>query len=184
MEEAYNKLKSDCEGSVAHFKQELGKIRTGRASTALIENLNVDYYGSSTPLNQLGMISAPEPRLLTVQVYDVGAMDAIEKAIQNAGLGLNPARDGNLVRIPVPSLTEERRKEFVKLLNKDGEEIKVGIRNHRRSANDTIKKAKDAKEITEDDTKRASDEIQKITDSFIKLIDNMVAEKEKEIMTV
>lgn len=184
MKEVYSTLESQCKKTIEHFHTQLSGMRTGRATTKMLENIMVDYYGTQTPLNQLGMLNAPEPRQLTVQIYDAGALDAAEKAIQNSELGLNPARDGNLIRIPVPALTEDRRKEIVKALGKEAEDSKISVRNHRREAIDQIKKLKDSKEIGEDEQKKAQDEIQKVTDKYIKEIDGIMSEKEKEIMTV
>ena len=184
MKNVYDKLDAECSKTIEHFKNDLSKLRTGRASAKLLDGIMVDYYGSQTPLNQLGVVNSPEARLLTIQVYDVSAIDAIEKAIKVADLGLNPARDGNLIRIPVPALTEERRKEIVKSLGKIAEDNKVSVRNHRRIAIDEIKKLKDDKSISEDDQKKSTDEIQKIVDKHTKKIDELAKEKEKEVMTV
>ncbi|MCL4138118.1 UNVERIFIED_CONTAM: hypothetical protein GTU68_014592 [Idotea baltica] len=159
-------------------------LEKGRATTALLESLSVDYYGSNVPLNQLGLISAPEPRLLTVQVYDAGAIEVIEKSIMQSDLGLNPSRDGNLIRINVPSLTEDRRKELLKSISKMGEDSKIAVRNHRREANDAFKKQLKEKEISEDEQKKLQDQTQGITDENIKKIDVLVSEKEKEMMEV
>ena len=159
-------------------------MRSGRASTALLEGLHVDYYGTSVPLMQLGMVNAPEPRLLTVQIYDRGAVDAVEKAIQSSELGLNPSRDGNLLRIVIPSLTEERRKDLIKKLHKMGEEAKVAIRNHRRDQIDFLKKQEKDKAISEDDLRKASEDVQKVTDKYTSEIDHVLAAKEKEMMEV
>ena len=184
MSEVTNKLTADCEKSIEHFKQELSRARTGRANSSLLESLVVDYYGSKTPLQQLALINAPEPRQLTVQVYDAGAVDAVEKAIQQSGQGLNPARDGNIIRVHIPALTEERRKEIVKGLGKTAEESRVAVRTHRRDANDQIKKMKEANQLTEDDVKREESEVQKITDKFVAEVDSLLAVKEKEILAV
>jgi ribosome recycling factor len=167
--------------AVEHLKDQLKKLRTGRAATSLIEGIQVDYYGSMVPLIQLGMINAPEPRLLTVQVYDQGAVESVEKAIRTSELGLSPQREGNLLRINIPSLNEERRKEIVKKLGKMGEETKVAIRNLRREAIDVIKKQK---ELSEDDRKRSEGEIQKVTDKWVAEVDAVIAAKEKEVMEV
>jgi ribosome recycling factor len=167
--------------AVEHLKDQLKKLRTGRAATSLIEGIQVDYYGSMVPLIQLAMINAPEPRLLTVQVYDQGAVESVEKAIRTSELGLSPQREGNLLRINIPSLNEERRKEIVKKLGKMGEETKVAIRNLRREAIDVIKKQK---ELSEDDRKRSEGEIQKVTDKWVAEVDAVIAAKEKEVMEV
>ena len=180
----YTELESSCEDTIEYLRTELSRMRTGRAHTGLLETISVDYYGAQTPLQQLGLISAPEARMLTVQVYDASAVDSVEKAIQQSELQLNPSRDGNLLRIPIPALTEERRKDLVKGLHKSAEEGKVAIRNHRRDAIDKAKKMEKEKEISEDDLSRSKDEIQKITDKYVKMVDELLAEKEKEMMEV
>ncbi len=180
----YTELENQCKLAIDHAKKELSRLRTGRASSGLLEGLMVEYYGSMVPIIQLGMINTPEPRLITVQVYDGGAVDNVEKAIRNADLGLNPSKDGNLVRVSIPALTEDRRKELSKKLSKLGEETKVGVRNHRRDTIDGLKKQEKAKEMSADELKRALDEVQKITDKHISDIDVLVAAKEKEIMEV
>lgn len=180
----YPQLEKDCKAAIEHAKKEIARLRTGRASSSLLEGLMVEYYGSMVPIIQLGMISAPEPRLLTVQVYDGGAVDNVEKAIRQADLGLNPARDGNLIRVSIPALTEDRRKEMSKKLSKLGEETKVGIRNHRRETIDELKKKEKNKELTTDDLKRSLDEVQKVTDRYIAEVDTLMSAKEKEIMEV
>ena len=177
-------LKAQFDEVLTHFKGELSKLRTGRASAALIENIQVNCYGTMMPLKQVGMINAPEARMLTVQVYDRNAVDAVVKAIHQADLGLNPASDGNLVRISVPALNEERRKEMVKALNKMAEENRVSVRNVRHKAIDALKKQQKDKEISEDDLKRGQDEVQKLTDQYIADLDKALAVKEKEMMEV
>lgn len=167
--------------AVEHLKDQLKKLRTGRATTSLLEGIQVEYYGSMVPLIQLGMINAPEPRLLTVQIYDQGAVDSVDKAIRTSELGLSPQREGNLLRINIPSLNEERRKEIVKKLGKMAEETKVAIRNLRREAIDVIKKQK---ELSEDDKKRSEGDIQKVTDKWVAEVDVVIAAKEKEVMEV
>lgn len=163
---------------------ELGRFRTGRAHAALLEGVQVEYYGSRVPLIQMGLINAPEPRLLTVQVYDAGAVENVDKAIRQADLGLNPSRDGNLIRIAIPPLNEERRKESVKTLHKLAEENKVTLRNHRREQMDELKQQEKDKELSQDEFRRASDEVQKINDKYIAEIDQMLQAKEKEILEV
>lgn len=180
----YGDIEEKCKKTVEHFKKELQRLRTGRASTSLLEGLMVDYYGTQTPLMSLGLLNAPEPRLLTIQVYDAGAIDSIEKSIRQSDLGLNPSRDGNLIRISIPTLTEDRRKELVKKLHKMTEEEKVAVRNHRREAIDTLKKQEKDKAISADDLRRGQDEVQKITDRYTAEIDKATAAKEKEIMEV
>jgi ribosome recycling factor len=170
--------------AVEHFKLEVGKLRGGRASTTMLETILVNYYGSMVPLIQVGMIAAPEPRLLTVQVYDANAVEAVEKAIQQADLGLNPSREGSLVRIMVPALSEERRKDLIKTLHRMAEDAKVAVRNLRRDALDVAKKEKEKNLLTEDDAKRLQDEIQKITDKYVKLVEESLVQKEKEMLSV
>ena len=180
----YNDLEGKCKKTAEHFKTDLGRLRGGRATTSLLAGVQVEYYGSRVPLIQLGMISAPEPRLLTIQVYDRGAVEAVEKAIQQSELGLNPSRDGSLVRIAIPALTEERRKDLIKKLHKMAEEAKVTIRNHRRESMDFLKKQEKDKAISADDLRRGSDDIQKITDKSTAEIDSLLQAKEKEMMDV
>jgi len=170
--------------ATANFKKDLATLRAGRANPALLEKIMVDYHGTPIPINQLGSITSPEPRLLLIQPWDVHAIGAIEKAIQKSDLGINPTNDGRVIRLVFPELTEERRKELVKTVHKKAEEIKVIIRNLRRDANDLIKSKEKAKEISEDESKRMQENIQKITDNQIKEIDNIVKAKEKEIMEV
>ena len=166
------------------LRVESARVRTGRASTSLVGNIRVDYYGTMTPLNQLATINVPEPQLLVVQPYDGGALGNIEKAIQAAELGLNPANDGKVIRVPVPPLTEERRKEMVKLVKKMGEEHKVSIRNIRREINDDIKSEEKDKNISEDDLRKGQGEVQKVTDDFIAHVDKLISVKEEEILKV
>jgi ribosome recycling factor len=180
----YGDLDVHCKKTVEHFKVEISRLRTGRAHTSLLEGIQVDYYGSHVPLIQMGMIGAPEPRLLTIQVYDASAVESVEKAIQQSELGLNPMREGNLLRIAIPALNEERRKEFVKKLNKLAEENKIVLRNHRRDAIDDLKKQEKDKKISQDDLRRSQDEVQKITDKFIADIEQLSQAKEKEILEV
>lgn len=176
--------KQDCKSSVEAFQRELQKVRTGRASTGLIEGLPVEYYGSRTPLGHLGQLSAPEARLIVIQPYDPKACPAIEKAIQSSSLGLNPARDGNMIRISIPQLTEESRKEIVRSLHKMAEDIRVSVRNHRRDANDVLKKLEKDGLITKDDSKRGLERIQKQTDAYIEDIDKVLQVKEAECLEV
>jgi ribosome recycling factor len=183
-EAIFSQLQKEMEQSVSAFRKELSKIRTGRASTALLESIVVEYYGANTPLNQLATLSAPEPRLLVVQPYDRSAMGDIEKAIFKSDLGLTPSNDGKVIRVPIPQLTEERRKELVKHVKKIGEEYRVSIRNHRRVAIEQLKESEKKKEITADETKHGQDRIQKITDEFIGRIDKVLKGKEEEIMEV
>lgn len=183
-EAIFTQLQKEMEQSVGALRKDLAKIRTGRASTALLEHIVVDYYGATTPLNQLATLSAPEPRLLVVQPYDRNAMRNIEKAILKSDLGLTPNNDGKIIRVPIPQLTEERRKELVKHVKKIGEEFRVSLRNHRRVAVEHLKEAEKKKEITADDSKHGHDRVQKITDDFIGRIDKIIKTKEEEIMEV
>lgn len=163
--------------------RDLTRVRTGRASVALLEGIKVDCYGTSMPLSQVASLAAPESRLLTVQPWDPTVLGDIEKAILKSDLGLNPVNDGKLIRLPIPALTTERRKELVKVVKKMGEEAKVALRNIRREANEQFKNLKKDKQLPEDDAHRGQDEVQKVTDEFIKKVDAQAAEKEKEIMT-
>ena len=183
-EAIFNQLQKEMDGSVGALRKELTKMRTGRASTALLEHIVVDYYGASTPLNQLATLSAPEARLLVIQPFDRNAMSEIEKAILKSDLGLTPSNDGKVIRIPIPQLTEERRKELVKHVKKIAEEYRVSVRNHRRVAIEQLKDFEKKKEITTDDAKHAHDRVQKITDDFIGRIDKVVKAKEDEVMAV
>ena len=184
MSETLSSMVEKMESSTDAFKRELSKIRTGRASISLLDGIKVDAYGSPLPINQVATLTIPESRLIQVQAWDSQLLGAIEKAIQKADLGLNPVNDGKLLRISIPQLTEERRKELVKQVRKLTEEYRVAIRNSRREAIDTLKKQKNNKDITEDDLFRLQDDAQKETDKFIKQIDDLMAEKEKEVMEV
>ena len=164
------------------FKRDLSKVRTGRASLSLLDDIKVDYYGTPTPLNQVGSMAVPEPRLITIQPWEKNLIGEIEKAILKADLGLNPNSDGQIIRLVFPPLTEERRKEMVKQVKRMGEDAKVGIRNVRREANDTLKRLEKDKDITEDDLKRGEKEIQDVTDDFVSRVDKVIEEKEKDLM--
>ncbi len=170
--------------SIEALKRDLANIRTGRASTGLVEHLPIDYYGTSTPLNQLASVTAPEARLLVISPWDKGSIGAIEKAIQKSDLNLNPSNDGKVVRIPVPPLTEERRKEMVKLVRHRVEEDRIAIRNIRRDAVHDIRELETEKMVGEDDSKRAQEKLQGITDRLIKQAEEIGAQKEQEILTV
>lgn len=170
--------------ATAFCKKEFTHIRAGKANPALLDNIKVDYFGAQTPLNQLANVSAPEPRMLTVQPYDKSITEDIEKAIMSSGLGLNPNNDGNLIRIPLPILSEERRKELVKLARDIAEKARISIRNNRRDANDEIKKTVAEESLPEDSRYEAEEEVQKLTDTYIGKVDEMLEVKEKEIMTV
>lgn len=177
-------IKRRMDGALDVLKKEFSGLRTGRASVNLLDTVMVDMYGSKMPLSQVGTISVPEPRLLSVQVWDGDAVKTVEKAIRDAGLGLNPMPDGNNIRIPVPDLNEERRLELTKIAGKIAESTRISVRNVRRDGMDSIKKMEKDGEISEDDLKRLSDEIQKLTDDTIKSIDTSLSDKEKDIMTV
>ena len=170
--------------SIDAFRKDLGKIRTGRASFSLVDGIMVDYYGTSTPLQQVGTLSVPESRLITVTPWDAKMVGPIEKAIQASGLGLNPSSDGKVVRIPIPPLTEERRKDLVKVVRKMAEDARIAIRNIRRDSIDRIKEREKKKEISEDEMKRYQDRIQKETDNYVKKIDEILKVKAQEIMEV
>jgi len=182
LQDLYKEIKNKMSKSLSKLERELAGIRTGRASAALIEDIKVTYYGTPTPLNQLATISVPESRLVTIQPWDKSVLKEIEKAISHSDLGLTPVSDGNVIRITFPPLTEERRKELVKLVKKIAEDYKIAIRNIRRDGNDEVKKMEKEKLISEDESKKAQKEIQKITDEFIKKIDEVLLKKEKEIM--
>lgn len=172
------------EKSVEAFKNELAKIRTGRASISLLDGITVDAYGSQMPVNQVGTLTIPESRMIAIQPWDVQMVPAIEKAILKSDIGLTPISDGKVIRLNIPQLTEERRKELVKQVKKIAEEFRVAVRNSRRDAIDTLKKQKKDKEISEDDLFRLQDDAQSETDSYIKLIDEVTAAKEKEVLEV
>ncbi|WP_202077148.1 ribosome recycling factor [Caldalkalibacillus salinus] len=170
--------------SITQLKKDLGTLRAGRATPSLLDKVTVEYYGAPTPLNQLANVSAPEARLLTIQPWDKSVLGEIEKAILKSDLGLTPTNDGNLIRIAIPALTEERRAELVKTVRKYGEESKVAIRNVRRDANDEIKKIEKEGTISEDESRRHQDNVQKTTDEKIVEVDNIIQSKEQEIMEV
>jgi len=184
LKETYIQLKTRMDKAVEDFRKAMAATRTGRASVHMLDSVHVEYYGAHMPLNQLAQVHAPEPQLITVQPFDTTALPAIEKAIRGADIGLNPMNDGKIIRVPVPALTEERRKDMVKHLHKVLEEHRTAIRNVRRDGNDAIKKAMKDKKITEDDEKRAMDEIQKLTDGEIKKMEDMSKTKEKEVMEI
>jgi ribosome recycling factor len=183
-EAIFAQLQKEMDQSVGALRKELAKLRTGRASTALLEHIVVEYYGAHTPLNQLATLSAPDPRLLVIQPFDRSAMGDIEKAILKSDLGLTPNNDGKIIRVPIPQLTEERRKELVKHVKRIAEEFRVSIRSHRRDAVERLKEAEKKKEITADDFKHGQDRIQKITDEFIGRIEKIIKAKEEEVMEV
>ncbi len=182
---AYDKsdIQRRMQGAVDALKHDLGGLRTGRASTTLLDPVNVEVYGSNMPINQVATVSAPEPRLLSVQVWDRSNVSAVEKAIRSAGLGLNPMTDGQNIRLPIPDLTEERRKELAKLAGSYSEKAKVAVRNVRRDGMESLKADEKKNEISEDERKRLEVEVQKLTDDTIKEIDSVAAAKEKEILS-
>jgi ribosome recycling factor len=177
-------LKARMEKAVSDLQHEMASIRTGRASLGILDHIRVDYYGTPTPLNQLANLHVPEPSLITIQPWDVSQIGPIEKAIRTSDLGLNPANDGKVVRLPIPPLTEERRKDLVKKLHAAAENHRVGVRNIRRDGNEAVKKLLKDKKITEDEEKRALDEIQKMTDGYMGKIDQASKTKEKEILEI
>ena len=170
--------------SLAAFGRELASIRAGRANASLLDRISVDYYGAPTPINQLAGVSIPEARLLVITPYDKSILSEIEKAIMKSDIGITPTNDGNVIRLAIPALTEDRRKELVKVVKKEAEEAKVAVRNVRRDANDDLKKLEKNGEITEDDLRGYVDDIQKLTDEFISKVDEAAKEKEQEILSV
>jgi ribosome recycling factor len=184
LKDSFAQLRTRMDKAVEDFRKEMTSTRTGRASVHMLDGVTVDAYGSLMPLNQLANVSAPEPQLITVQPWDVSLIGAIEKAIRAADLGLNPMNDGKLVRVPVPALTEDRRKDMVKHLHKVLEEHRTAIRNIRRDGNDLIKKAMKDKKITEDEERGALEQIQRLTDDEIKKMEELAKGKEKEVMSI
>lgn len=182
--EIYTNTEHHMQRTIATLKENFMKIRTGRAHTGLLEHIEVDYYGSPTPITQVAQLGLADARTITVQPWEKKMVAVVEKAIRNSDLGLNPATSGEIIRVPMPPLTEERRKDLTKVVRSEGEDGKVAIRNLRRDANNKVSKLVKDKEISEDDEKRANTEIQKLTDKYIGEVDKLVAEKEKEIMTV
>ncbi|MGI2327196.1 ribosome recycling factor [Planococcus sp. YIM B11945] len=179
-----NDTQQKMNNAIQAFSRDLSSIRAGRATPAILDKLSIDYYGAPTPINQVAGISIPEARLIMIQPYDKSVLGDIEKAILKSDLGLSPSNDGSVIRLAVPALTEERRKDLVKQVKKEAEEAKVGVRNIRRDANDEFKKLQKKSEITEDDLRNYSEEVQKLTDSNIAKIDDLAKVKEKEIMEV
>ena len=184
MDEVIAALKKKMQSTLESYRSETARVRTGRASANLVSGVMVEYYGAPTPLSQLASLSVPEPRLIVVQPFDLNSLDDIEKAIQAAELGLNPANDGKIIRVPVPPLTEERRREMVKLVKRMAEEHRVALRNVRREGNDRMKELEKKKEIAEDDLRKGQGEVQKLTDQFVSELDALLAAKEKEILEV
>jgi ribosome recycling factor len=177
-------VKTRMEKAISDLQHEMAAIRTGRASLGILDHIRVDYYGTPTPLNQVANLHVPEPALITIQPWDVSQIGVIEKAIRISDLGLNPGNDGKIIRLPIPPLTEERRKEFVKKLHAAAEHHRVSVRNIRRDGNENVKKLLKDKKVTEDDDKRAHDEIQKLTDAYMAKIDQASKSKEKDIMEI
>jgi ribosome recycling factor len=184
LKDTYVQLKTRMDRAVEDFRREMAATRTGRASVHILDSVSVEYYGAQMPLNQIANVHAPEAQLLTVQPFDPSSLGTIEKAIRTADLGLNPMNDGKIIRVPVPPLTEERRREMVKHLHRVLEEHRTAVRNIRRDGNEAIKKAMKDKKITEDEEKRALDEIQKLTDDEIKKMEDMSKAKEKEVLEI
>ncbi len=184
VDEIFEDLKDRMGKSIESLKREYSRLRTGRASISLLDGIRVSYYDTPTPLNQMASLAVPEPRLIVIQPWDKTAIEDIEKAILKSELGLTPMNDGKVIRISIPPLTEERRKELVKVARKMSEENKVSIRNIRRDANEMLKDLKKEKEITEDDLFRSQEEVQKATDQFISQVDELCAAKEKEILEI
>jgi len=179
-----NDTKPKMEAVVEDFKRKLGNVRTGRASVGLLDSVHVDYYGTSTPLTQMASVAVPEPQLITVQPWDMSQVNAVEKAIIAANLGLNPSNDGKIIRLPVPPLNEERRKQLAKQVHEIAEDHRVAIRNVRQAANDTLKRSLKDKTISEDDERNGLDQVQKLTNTYIGKLDELAKNKESEIMSV
>lgn len=180
--DVYKMLEEKMQSTVSKLRQDLGTVRTGRASLSLLDGINVDYYGTLTPLNQVASLSVPESRLIMIQPWDNTIINAIEKAIIKSNLGLTPSNDGKLIRIAIPSLTEERRKELVKIIKRMAEDSRISLRNVRREANDLLKKLEKDKEITEDKLHKSEEEVQKVTDKYIGKINEVLENKEKEVL--
>lgn len=180
----HKEIEDKMKKTVNVYQEELLSIRAGRANPSLLDKITVDYYGVMTPLNQIAGVSAPEPRLLVIQPWDSNTIPQIEKAILKSDLGLNPSNDGKLIRLPIPQLTEERRKDLTKVVRKNSENAKIAIRNNRREANDRLKKMEKNKELSEDERIMAEEEMQKITDKYIEKIDKITEKKEQELMEV
>lgn len=181
-ENIFQKLKAEMEKTIVNLDKSLGRVRTGRASVSLLDGIKVDYYGTPTPIAQVATLSVPESRLIVIAPWDVSVIGAIEKAIQKSDLGLMPATDGKIIRLSIPQLTEERRKELVKVVKKMAEEGKIKLRNERRDANEELKELKKNNKMAEDELFDAQEEVQKLTDQYIEKTDKIIAAKEKEIM--
>jgi ribosome recycling factor len=183
-DDVLTELRKEMEGTISAMRRDMSRTRTGRASTALLEGITVEYYGAKTPLNQLASLNAPEPRLLVIQPFDRSAINEIERAILLSDLGLVPQNDGKIVRVPIPELTEERRKDLVKHVRKVAEEFRVSLRSHRRDANDFLKELQKDGEITEDDLRRGQEKTQELTKDYTERLDKVLKAKEDEIMEV
>lgn len=184
LDDVYRDTDHKMERSLATLRKELSRIRTGRATLALLEGIDVDYYGTATPLNQMATLAAPESRILTIQPWDKSQLGLIEKAIQRSDLGLTPMNDGKIIRLAIPPLTAERRKDLVKKVKKIGEDAKIALRNVRREGNETLKDLEKTKDISQDDLRRGQEQVQKITDRFISQVDDVLNTKEHEILEV
>ncbi|OQX95710.1 ribosome recycling factor [candidate division KSB1 bacterium 4572_119] len=184
IDEIFNQTESKMSKAIESFRGELNKVRTGKASASILDNIKVNYYGSIVPLNQAASISVPEVRLITVQPWDKTMISEIEKSILKSDIGLNPISDGHIIRLPIPPLTEERRLELVKQTKRLGEEIKVSIRNSRREANESMKKVEKDGVVSEDDSRRGHDNVQELTNKYVKMVDDILTEKENEIMEI
>lgn len=184
MDELIKEINKKMDTAIDVMTKDFQKVRTGRANPSILDNVTVDYYGTQTPINQVGNVSVPDPQMITISPWEKKMLSEIEKAIQKADLGLMPQNDGNIIRLPIPPLTEERRKEMVKQIRKIGENAKIPIRNVRREGNDRLKKMEKDKEISQDEQKRLMEEIQKITDEHTAMVDEMMEEKEKELMKI
>ena len=184
LDDVYHEADYKMARSLAALRKELSRIRTGRATLALLEGIDVDYYGTATPLNQMATLAAPESRLLTIQPWDKSQIGLIEKALQRSDLGLTPMNDGKIIRLSIPPLTAERRKDLVKKVKKIGEDAKIALRNVRRDGNETLKDLEKTKDISQDDLRRGQEQVQKITDRFISQVDDVLNAKEHEILEV
>lgn len=184
IDEVLQELRREIDDTATRLKKEFARVRTGRASASLLDGIMVEYYGARTHLNSLATVNVPEPRLIVITPFDKGAMGEIERAIKGSDLGLNPMNDGRLIRIPIPELTEERRRDLVKHVKKIAEEFRVSMRNHRRDANEMIKELQKEKQVTEDDARHAQEKVQSLTNEGIERVDQTLKSKEEEIMVV
>ena len=183
-EEVLKTARAEMDGTIDAFKREMSHVRTGRATTALLDGVHVEYYGTLTPLNQVATLSVPDPTLLVIQPFDRSTLGAVEKAIQASDLGLNPQNDGKIIRVPIPPLNEERRKELVRHCRKVAEDFRVSVRNHRRDALELLKGMEKEKEIAEDDRRHAAEKVEALTKEYVERLDVLLKEKEQEIMAV